>query len=110
MKKFGVVLAAAFLIAFGVVMLVRHQKTSVDFDQPLSIEQLQKEADEACQELEKRKLAFDKRFPTEQSKSNNDEGLNSPEWRELMGWIEGWDQAEAQVEEARARTKQGTIP
>lgn len=101
MRKAGVLLVIALFVVVGVA-LVRHQQAAqVDFDQPLSIEQLQKEADEACQELEKRKLAFDKRFPTEQSKSNNDEVLNSPEWRELMGWIEGCDQAEAQVEEAK---------
>lgn len=86
------------------------KESQIDFDRPVPLEILEREVALVCEELNKRQIAFNRRFPTERSRSDNDAVLKSPEWQELMRWTEGCDQAEAQVEEARARTKQGTIP
>lgn len=67
----------------------------MDFDRPTPLEVLKKEAHEACKKLEKRQVAFEWRFLTLQSRSDNDAVLNSQEWKELKDWTEGRKQAKA---------------
>jgi len=99
MKKAGVVLVVALLIVAGVMLLRQHQAKQVDFDRPVPLDTLEKDAREACKELDKRQVVFDRRFPTSESKSDNDAVLNSQEWEELQDWTEGCEQARRQVEE-----------
>lgn len=101
MKKAGVVLVIVLLTVVGIALLRHQQAAQTDFDRSTPLEVLEKEAHEACNQLEKRQVAFDRRFPTSQSRSDNDAVLNSQEWKELQDWTEGCDQAKGQVDEAK---------
>ena len=95
MKKWHIFGVIGFLILIGILVFFRkHQGTESD-----KIEILRQEVTRTCAEAAKRIKTFKKKYPDSEEKQN-DEALNSPEWKDAMGWQQACDTAEADLEQA----------
>jgi hypothetical protein len=99
--KRGVFVIVFIVVAAALTVWLARRPPMEDYDKPVPLATLEREAQETCAEFHKRQADFERRFPTKDSKKSNDEVLNSAEWKELVRWQEGCDQAKAQMEEAK---------